>query len=178
MSDAGNPSGADLEPPLPAVLADDAGHLMARIAEALGSRHLLALAELGLSLRSFGVLALACETARDQISISRLTGIDRTSVVAIVDDLEAAGLALRRRSPVDRRARLVEPTSEGRALAAQALQRVRRIQDEHFADLSAADREHLMSTLRRLATGPLAQPVDLSGIPAAPRRRPRRGVPG
>jgi DNA-binding MarR family transcriptional regulator len=151
---------------------------MARIAEALGSRHLLALDELGLSLRSFGILGLACETPRDQITLSRLTGIDRTTVVAIVDQLQAAGLVLRRPSPTDRRARLVEPTAPGRSLAAQALRRVRSIQDEHFADLSAVDREQLMTTLRRLATGPLARPVDLSAITATPRRRPRRGVPG
>jgi DNA-binding MarR family transcriptional regulator len=172
------PGGPADDAPLPALLADDAGHLMARIAEGLGSRHLLALAELGLSLRSFGVLGLACETARDQITISRLTGIDRTTVVAIVDDLEAAGLVLRRPSPADRRARLVEPTPSGRSLADQALQRVRGIQDEHFAALSATEREQLMTTLRRLATGPLAHPADLSGIAATPRRRPRRGLPG
>jgi DNA-binding MarR family transcriptional regulator len=107
-----------------------------------------------------------------------LTGIDRTTVVAIVDDLEAAGLALRRPSATDRRARVVEPTAKGRSLAAEALHRVRSIQDEHFASLSTADREQLMSTLRRLATGPLSQPADLSGVAATPRRRPRRGLPG
>jgi DNA-binding MarR family transcriptional regulator len=151
---------------------------MARIAEALGSRHLLALDELGLSLRSFGVLGLACEAARDQITISRLTGIDRTTVVAIVDELEAAGLAARRPSATDRRARVVEPTGKGRSLAAEGLRRVRSIQDEHFADLSAADREQLLTTLRRLATGPLARPADLSRLTSTPRRRPRRGLPG
>lgn len=163
---------------LPALLADDAGYLMARIAEALGSRHLLALNELGLSLRSYGVLGLACEATCDQVTIARLTGIDRTSVVAVVDELEAAGLVLRRPSPTDRRARLVEPTAQGRALADQALQRVREIQDEHLAALSAADRKRLLTILRELATGPLAQPADLSGIAAPPRRRPRRGLPG
>jgi DNA-binding MarR family transcriptional regulator len=57
------------------------------------------------------------EAERTQNAISGLLRIDRTTIAAIVDDLEAAELVVRHPAPDDRRARLVVPTPAGRALA-------------------------------------------------------------
>ncbi len=162
---------------VPAVLADDIGHLMASVAQALGSHELVALHRLGLSLRSYGVLALAAEARLSQQEIAHYTGIDRTTVVAIVDDLQAAGLVDREPSPVDRRARLVIPTAAGRRLAEQGVARVRDIEARFLDPLTATEQQTLRACLRRLADGPLGVPADLSHVSAAPRRRPRRGQP-
>ncbi len=47
-------------------------------------------------------------------------GIDRPNATVLVDDLEAQGLVRRRPHPTDRRAKLVEATRKGKALARKA----------------------------------------------------------
>ncbi len=160
------------------LIDDDIGHLMAGVAWALGSRELVALAGVGLDLRSYGVLAVAVEAERTQNAISGLLSIDRTTIAAIVDDLEAAGLVVRRPAPGDRRARLVVPTDAGRARAEQATALVRATEDACLADLDPDRRRELVAALTVLARGRLAAPVDTAVAVATPRRRPRRGQPG
>lgn len=166
------------DPERSALIDGDIGHLMAGVAWALGSRELVALAELGLDLRSYGVLAVAGEAERTQNAISTLLAIDRTTIAAIVDDLEAAGLVVRRPAPGDRRARLVVPTAAGRERIERAVARVRATEDECLADLGPDRRRELMAALTVLSRGRLAAPVDTAGAVATPRRRPRRGQPG
>jgi DNA-binding MarR family transcriptional regulator len=151
---------------------------MAAAAQALGSHELKALATLGLTLRSYGVLALAAAEELGQNEIGELTGIDRTTVVAVVDDLEAAGLVVRTPCPSDRRIRLVQPTAEGRALAGRAVAAVRAVEDEFTAVLAPGQREALAQAVAALRAGPLGTPADLGDVPGRPRRRPGRGQPG
>jgi DNA-binding MarR family transcriptional regulator len=47
-------------------------------------------------------------------------GIDRPNATVLVDDLEARGLVRRTPHPTDRRAKLVEATRKGKALARRA----------------------------------------------------------
>jgi DNA-binding MarR family transcriptional regulator len=90
--------------------------------------------------------------------------IDRTTMVALVDDLEARGLAERRRHPRDRRAFLVTATPLGREAKAAAI-RVLDCQQQRFpAPLSQQDRLLLADLLRRLYHG--QQDPD----PSRPRR--------
>ena len=162
---------------VPGVLRDDVGHVMARAAQALGSHELVALNAIGLDLRSYGVLALAAEASLGQLEISDLTGIDRSTVVLVVDRLVENGLVTRRQSAHDRRIRIVEPTERGHRLAAEAVQRVRAVEAEFLSPLDADERRAFLAFIRRIALGPLGRPADLSGLPTTPRRRPRRGDP-
>ena len=76
--------------------------------------------ELGLS---FGRIRAVRRVARRPMSMRELAdalGIDPPNATAVVDDLEALGLATRRPHPDDRRARLVEATAEGRKVARRA----------------------------------------------------------
>lgn len=156
----------------------DVGYLTGRVAHALGTRELAALHPLGLSLRSYGVLAVTAEDPRTQIALAEVTTIDRTSLVAILDDLEAAGLVQRRPAPGDRRARLIVATDAGRQLATRAGAEVRRVESEALHDLDDHDRSALLTILRTLTAGRLAATVDLSHIPGPPRRRPSAGRAG
>ncbi|MFG3706549.1 MarR family winged helix-turn-helix transcriptional regulator [Micromonospora sp. NPDC047670] len=61
-------------------------------------------------------------------------------MVVTLDQLETAGLARRRPSPGDRRARLVEVTPEGEKVLVQAQQIAARIQDDVLSALPEADR--------------------------------------
>ena len=49
--------------------------------------------------------------------LAAMLGMDPPNVTVLVDDLEAQGLVRRRPHPTDRRAKLVEATRKGKALA-------------------------------------------------------------
>jgi DNA-binding MarR family transcriptional regulator len=72
---------------------------------------------------SFGRARAVRRVARRLMSMGELAdalGIDRPNATVVVDDLEALGLVRRRPHPSDRRAKLVEATRKGKALARRA----------------------------------------------------------
>jgi DNA-binding MarR family transcriptional regulator len=72
---------------------------------------------------SFGRARAVRRLARRPMSMSELAtalGIERPNATALVDELEAQGLVRRRPHPTDRRAKLVEATRKGKALARRA----------------------------------------------------------
>ncbi len=160
---------------VPEVLAEDIGHLMGHVAHALGTREMVALHDLGLTLRSYGALAVVAEAGRTQTAVAAATGIDRTTMVAIIDDLAARGLVTRTAAAQDRRAHHLQATDEGRRLAAQARDVVRRVEADGLGDLTAEERRQLHALLTRAAEGRLAAPVDVAHLPTTTRRRPSAG---
>jgi DNA-binding MarR family transcriptional regulator len=86
-----------------------------------------------------------------QHQLHEKTAIDPSSMVAVIDELEARGLAERRPDPADRRARQVFLTEQGE----QTLQRIRGLaaglQREFFGTLTAEERKTLHALLRKLA---------------------------
>ena len=76
-------------------------------------------------------------------------GIDPSTMVSLIDELEAAGLAKRRPHPTDRRAREVVITPKGRRLLERAARWRAQVEDEVLGGLTAERRELL--TLLRLA---------------------------
>ena len=85
-----------------------------------------------------------------QVEMGERLGIDRNTMVLLLDDLEARGLVTRRRDPRDRRAHLVSLTDAGRDVLAQSTALARRTNDEVFAPLSAEERAQLHALLSRL----------------------------
>jgi DNA-binding MarR family transcriptional regulator len=72
---------------------------------------------------SFGRARAIRRLARAPLSMGELAtalDIDPPNATVLVDDLEAQGLVRRRAHPTDRRARLVEATRRGKALAKRA----------------------------------------------------------
>jgi DNA-binding MarR family transcriptional regulator len=72
---------------------------------------------------SFGRSRAIRRLARQPMSMRELAaalGIDPPNATVVVDDLEAQGLVRRRPHPTDRRAKLVEVTRKGKALARRA----------------------------------------------------------
>ena len=72
-----------------------------------------ALEDLGLPPRSHTVLVTAMTGAYTQTELARIIGLDKTTMVVTVDELEAAGLAERQPSKTDRRARVIAVTPAG-----------------------------------------------------------------
>ena len=72
---------------------------------------------------SFGRARAIRRLAREPLSMGEFAAaldIDPPNATVLVDDLEAQGLVRRRAHPTDRRARLVEATRRGKALAKRA----------------------------------------------------------
>ncbi|WP_236594739.1 MarR family transcriptional regulator [Saccharothrix sp. 6-C] len=70
-----------------------------------------------------------------QLAPARAVDVDKTRMVTIIDGMEAEGLLSRRPDPDDRRARIVEPTAEGRKRWRGARAAVRRMEDGFLAEL-------------------------------------------
>jgi DNA-binding MarR family transcriptional regulator len=90
-------------------------------------------------------------------SLADALGIDRTTMVALLDDLEDKGYVTRQRHPRDRRAFLVTPTDSGRAAKAAAVRILDEQQRRFLAPLTAAERGQLADLLTRLHGRPPAE---------------------
>jgi MarR family transcriptional regulator for hemolysin len=86
-------------------------------------------------------------------------GIDRSTMVSLIDQLESAGLAKRRPSATDRRAREISITPKGRRLLQQARGLASDVEDEVLAGLTARERRELLALLRRAFDSAPAQPL-------------------
>lgn len=105
----------------------------------------------GLTPRSFSALSLAAETPGiTQSELSRILGIERSGLVAIIDDLELRGYLKRVPVAGDRRAQALTLTKAGHAAYDGMLARVRAHEDRLMAHLGAGEREILLGILRKL----------------------------
>ena len=147
----------DLEPPT--CLTSDLGWLLSRISHALTTESTAALEDSGISPRGHSVLAAAMTGEYAQTELARMVGLDKTTMVVTVDDLEAQGLVERRPSKSDRRARLIKVTREGRRKVEVADGVLDRVREDVLAALPADERAVFLRALGRLACGRLAEPV-------------------
>jgi DNA-binding MarR family transcriptional regulator len=100
-----------------------------------------------------------------------MVGLDKTTMVVALDELEAAGLAERRPSPTDRRARVIAVTAAGASKLAEAEEIGDAIRDDVLSVLPARERKVFLDALTRLVRERLAEPAQC----AQPvRRRARR----
>ena len=87
---------------IPPALADHLGPLLGRAHEAHRRLSLAALAPLELTPKGFGALrVLDAEGPMSQRRLAERQGIDRTTAVAVVDELERLRAVERRRDPTD-----------------------------------------------------------------------------
>lgn len=94
------------------------------------------------------VLGTAARLGPLRISdLAEIEGINPTMLSRIVAKLEDAGLLHRRLDPDDRRAALVEPTAEGRALQHRLREERTRLLAEHLAGLPEEHVDGLLAAL-------------------------------
>jgi MarR family transcriptional regulator for hemolysin len=133
--------------------SDDLGWLLARAAHVVGSAVERQLEVLGLGKRGFLVLRTVCALpGTSQQEIARQVGIDKTTLVQTIDQLEAAGLCERRPDPADRRARSIVPTAAGRDRLAWAEAVVRDLEVELLEELAGGEASELRRLLGRLVS--------------------------
>ena len=109
------------------------------------------LGEDGFGPRAFSALSLIVEFPNlSQSELARRLGIERSGLVAIVDELEARGFLQRNPVPGDRRVQALSATRAGRAAFARAQAAVLDHEDRLLSDLSPQERETLIELLRRI----------------------------
>ena len=133
-------------------LAHDLEFLTAR-ARAVGTtRANVELEPLGLKVRSYAVLALACSGENpSQRELAEFLSLDASQIVALVDRLEKSGFVERQSDSRDRRSNIIVSTASGRALCTKANAAVAAAQDASLQSLTVAEREQLRQLLARIA---------------------------
>ena len=163
------PAPADADAPQP--LCDNLCWLLSRASYTLTTELTAALEALGISPRAHAVLAAAATGEHSQTQLARMVGLDKTTMVVTIDELEAAGLAQRRPSPTDRRARVIAVTKAGARKLRDAEEIGDRIRDDVLGVLPARDRKVFLGALTRLVSTRLAEPVQCAQ--PVRRRAPR-----
>src|SRR4051812_1716369 len=137
------------EPP-PEPLADALGFLLSWNGQRMRAAFGQALEPLGLRPPHFGVLrTIAAQPGTTQNDLVARSMIDPSTMVKLIDELEARGLAERRVDAQDRRRRAVHLTHEGQETLERARAAANRTVDEMLAPLSQAERDTLRSLLRK-----------------------------
>lgn len=153
------PEGVSVATEPPAPLATDLCWLLARASHSLMTEMTAALEDLGLSPRAHTVLVTAMTGAYTQTELARVIGLDKTTMVVTVDELEAAGLAERQPSKTDRRARVIAVTPAGAEKVMAAERVLDRVREDVLATLPEEDRPVFLRSLAQLACGRLSEPV-------------------
>jgi DNA-binding MarR family transcriptional regulator len=172
-----NPGAAD-----PVRAHDDVlGYLLKHAHLALEQRTDAALAGMGLTARDLGVLrVIAGGEARSQQEVATVLGVDRTSMVALLDALEHRGIVARRPSERDRRRNAVELTQDGRSLFQRAEQRSTQAELAFTAVLGDAGRAELRRALKAAldaSTRSQADPGDAAELAGTPSSSPEGSPP-
>ena len=139
--------------PLSSSVANRPGALLviaARTGQELARRRL---APMGLSVQMCGVLIRLGEGPLSQHELGEQLGIDRTTVVELIDDLERKGVVQRRRNPEDRRSYLLTLTPKGKIFQKRAAQAFDAAADDFFGPLSKTERTAMSDMLRRMILG-------------------------
>jgi DNA-binding MarR family transcriptional regulator len=149
-----------MTPSVDTAAAGYAGQLFFRLWRVSHTRTAEALDSLGLTTALFGLLnVLGTHEGAIQQELGATMGIDPSTMVSLIDQLEAAGLAKRRPRPTDRRAREVVITAKGRRVLEKARQLAMQVEDEVLRGLSGADRRQMLALLRRALDSAPPQPL-------------------
>ncbi|MBB4638155.1 MarR family winged helix-turn-helix transcriptional regulator [Longimicrobium terrae] len=125
---------------------------LARTYRHVSRRQARALAEVGLSVPQFDVLATLVRSPECGPRMGELSDrllVTEGNVTGLVSRLEDAGLARRGPDPADARAVRVQLTDEGRALALRAVPRVEAELDAVFEGVPEVEMRQLQRLMRR-----------------------------
>ena len=140
-------------------VAEFAGQLLFRLWRASHTQTAEALQSIGLTPALFAVLNyLQADRGAIQQQIGSAMGIDPSTMVSLVDQLERAGLAKRRPHPHDRRAREVMITPKGRRTLKRARELAEEVEGDVLQGLSPAERRQLVTLLRKAFAAAPPQP--------------------
>ena len=157
--DAPSPSGRGREPkaegspdpghsPLPGHAPQAVGFLLSQLGFETARRFGLLMAEVDLEPRQFALMrGIDAYAGQSQNTIAGWLRIPPSSMVAVVDHLEARGLVERRPHPSDRRSRTLHITAQGRTVLARATELAMGLELTICRGLEAGERQALLDRL-------------------------------
>lgn len=154
----------------PECLLGNLNWLLAQAHYSLATELARAFEPLDISPRGHAVLAAAMTGEHTQKQLAELVGLDKTTMVVTLDELEEAGLARRVPWPSDRRARVVQVTKAGAKKVAAADKVAMQVQADVLASLRETKGEQLLDGLCELVRQRLGEPATCKGVR---RREPR-----
>lgn len=159
-----SPAGQSPEGGPPPALASRLGYLLKhaqlRLADLTGS----ALAPFGINGRECAVLIVIDDRSPlSQQEVARRLGVDRTTMVALIDELENKELVQRRQDPEDRRRNVVALTDHGRDTLRSAASAGAEAERRFLRPLSGDETAQFKEMLRAIG-------FPASGKPASGRR--------
>jgi DNA-binding MarR family transcriptional regulator len=137
---------------VPPVLTESVGFLLSKAADQIERRFAEALSPYAVSPRQYGVLASIIHLGpQSQNELGERLGIDRTSMVNLIDSLEAMNLVTRVRDRDDRRRYAITLSETGTALLRDSLMHVDDETHRRFlVALEPGEADQLLDMLRRL----------------------------
>jgi DNA-binding MarR family transcriptional regulator len=130
------------------------GYQLRRAQIAVFQNFARAMADFDITPGRFGVLeVIAANGGLSQSELGAILGIDRSTVVAVIDRLEADGLVRRMKAPNDRRSHALQLSEKGAVTLAILEKRVAAHERDIGGALSAAERKTLLALLARIADG-------------------------
>ena len=148
---------------------EQVSYLLWQLAHTMQQAMTMSLAELNLTLSQLGVLAhLVRDESISTAHLARLSSVTPQNMSLAVAKLEAQGYLVRQPHPSHGRMNRLEVTPRGRAVLQQGLARVRRVENETFAEFSPYERTELPELLRRalgrVGRGPMGRSPKLRAI--------------
>jgi DNA-binding MarR family transcriptional regulator len=136
---------------LPVALMRRLGFVLVRASAGMTRLGAETLAPLGIDGRHYGVLAVLSELGPvSQQALADVLGVDRSTMVAFVDELEEKGCVCRGHNPRDRRAYAIELTDTGADLQGEAAKLLDACERHYLEPLTIAERRTLLELLARL----------------------------
>jgi DNA-binding MarR family transcriptional regulator len=153
------------------LLADFVGPRVRILWNLLSGGMAKALAPFGLHTGAFSALALiSANPGCSQNQLAQGLGMDKSAVVAIIDELERRGLAARVRHPQDRRFHSLKLTAKGETLLQKMFEPASQPGQPIRDALSPRELQQLLSLLDR-ACRALAEAPPAKALPVTARRR-------
>jgi len=127
------------------------GYRLRKAQVAMHRDYLAAVAELDLSQRQTGTLWLInANPGVSQVELASALGMDRATMMAVIDRLEERGLVIRRRSKTDRRCQELYLTPAGQTILRKVKARIAKHEERFKALFTPAELEALFAALRRI----------------------------
>ena len=127
------------------------GFMWAKAAQKIADITHESLTPLQLDIRQVGLLITIKKYEHvTQTRISKLLRIDRTTMVALIDDLENRGLVVRTESPKDRRVNNLALTAKGTEILDQAWKKILESEEIGLQSLSTSEKQSLIKMLEKI----------------------------
>jgi DNA-binding MarR family transcriptional regulator len=171
--------GAERKLKLNRPLNERPGYLLWRARHIADSIYAYECRDFGITSSQYVVLAVVKETpGTDQVSVSRIAGLDRFTTALVLTNLIKRKLIIRERSSTDHRRYCLRPSAQGLDMLKRVQPSLARARERLLSPFTPREQRVFISTLQKLVTtlnNDARAPVDEDALPNT-RRKPDRAA--